>query len=188
MTRRKRRLKGKDADGENLSDVAAWLYTDLLLGLAVVFIGGGAVATTISRQEVKGDSSSITEVTQAPTYQLSCESRKVIIPQTIRPVKLSEIVDSELQTFAAEKQWSEIKPALVNVFGRDPEQRKAQDDARLFTESIISEVPVLRNAEIASYASTGTTDLDSVTLQIYVVYRGQEKDNGCNNTTETPSQ
>jgi hypothetical protein len=42
MRRTSRSTSKKGRVPENLQDLAAWLYTDLLLGLAVAFVGAGA--------------------------------------------------------------------------------------------------------------------------------------------------
>ena len=63
---------------ENLSDLAAWLYTDLLLGLAVAFVGAGTFLVY--------DKTTKTDPGDTPvvlTYQLSCDEVVITVPKSI---------------------------------------------------------------------------------------------------------
>ena len=178
MMKRRRSRKLKHADGENLSDVAAWLYTDLLLGLAVVFIGGGAFLVQRKGEEpAKG----ATEIVQPLTYQLSCEEVLITVSRNTSTDQIAFEVETKLREHAELKQWSDIKTGLINVWGRDVELSQATAIAREFTKSHISQIPTLANSEIANYGKVTNSGLNNIDLEIYLVYKGQIKDNGCQN-------
>lgn len=179
MRRSMRGRRSGGTDEEDLSDVAAWLYTDLLLGLAVVFIGGGAFVGKIwGDTPSKGD----TTVQQPLTYQLSCDEVEIQVPQNISGAALDTVVLKEVNRASKLRSWTDPKPGLVQVFGIDPNISNANRDARSFRESAINKSPSLREAEIVIGGDTSSNkNSRNVIVRIFVVYKGQVKDNGCKN-------
>lgn len=178
MRRSKRVSLRKRREPENLSDVAAWLYTDLLLGLAVIFIGGGAFRvfrTLNDTPSVKGSS-----VQMPSTHQLSCDEIRISIPRSISPGDLQNEVVNALDDAEMIHNWEDSKPGLVQIFGVNRNGDVAQKYADTFLRNVAAKTPYLKNSELIAYQDR-STDSDKVNLKIYAVYLGQVKDNGCKN-------
>lgn len=179
MRRSLRSRRSSSPDEEDLSDVAAWLYTDLLLGLAVVFIGGGAfIGKVWGDTPAKGET---TTVEQPLTYQLSCDPVEFEVPQKLSGPALETKVLKEINRASKLRDWSEPKPGLVQVFGIDPNQSAAKQQGESFRDRTVYKSPTLKDAEIQAYADTGRRNIKNVFVRIFVVYKGQVKDNGCKN-------
>lgn len=180
LSPRFRRSSRRNEEEENLSDAAAWLYTDLLLGLAVVFIGGGAFIQRFTGPSEKG--SDVVEVQQPLTYQLSCDEIEVTMSQESSPVEVDEIVTRAIVKNSKLLGWTEAKAGVVQVFGIDPAISAANADARRFVERSVNDAPSLKSAEIQAYGNTSSElGRENVLIRIFVVYKGQVKDNGCKN-------
>lgn len=156
---------------ENLSDLAAWLYTDLLLGLAVAFVGAGTFLVSTG---------TTTKPTVDPTYQLSCDEVIIEVPRTIGPKALDDIVITEMETAALINEWQEPKPGLLYIYGGAGGQDVGVGSAyaNSFNLRTVSNAPILGNVEkIAGGDKSLSTS--QIRLKMYVVYKGDETKNGC---------
>lgn len=162
---------------ENLSDVAAWLYTDLLLGLAVVFIGGGAFMLNYTKTAEKGST-----VQQPLTYQLSCAQVEFSVPESISGTSLDEVAANEIFSASKVSGWTEAKPGVVMIYGTNSDISAANREARRFVDTAVKNAPILKNAKIIPQGDTNSRlNRSEIVVRIFVVYKGQVKDNGCLN-------
>ena len=171
MRKTSRNSKKKGKIPENLSDLAAWLYTDLLLGLAVAFVGAGTflVSTGPSPQP-----------TVDPTYQLSCDEVIIPVPRSIGPQALNDIVIAEIENAALINAWQEPKPGLLYIYGGSGGQDVGVGSgfANSFNLRTVSNTPILGNVEKIA-GGDKSLPTSQIRLKMYVVYKGEEKDNGC---------
>lgn len=177
LTPRSRRGRHSEEE-ENLSDVAAWLYTDLLLGLVVVFIGGGAFLQRYTAPSEKGTESA--EVQQPLTHQLSCNEIEITLSQKSSTRAVADATTKAIFENSELRGWTDAKPGLVQIFGGDPDISQGGRDAEQFLRTAVSRVPSLKNAKILT-AGDKSLRSDQVKIRIFVVYKGQIKDNGCKN-------
>jgi len=159
--------------GENLSDQAAWLYTDLLLGLAVVFMGGGALLG-----QLKTDGGDSPTVMVDPTPQLSCNEIQLRVPESISIAELDLRVAKLVNDRGIFMGWTDTKPALVRLLGSGVDVSDGDRRAGEFERGRLKNSQTLGRVE---YIAGGTTKGSAGTmfLDIYVVYKGQAADNGC---------
>jgi hypothetical protein len=160
---------------ENLSDLAAWLYTDLLLGLAVAFVGAGSfLVYDRTVQASKGDTPAIL------TYQLSCDEVVLTVPRSTGPVSLNKQVIQAIDNAAKANDWKEPKPGLLYIYGGSGGQDVGVGSAiaERFNSATVESTPKLGNVEkiIGGDKSIST---NQVRLKMYLVYKGDERDNGC---------
>ncbi|MEY3744626.1 MAG: hypothetical protein RL430_1541 [Actinomycetota bacterium] len=174
-TSNRRRPKSRK-EIENLSDVAAWLYTDLLLGLVVVFIGGGAFKL-ISNTEPAGT----TKGTQKLTHQLSCTPVEFFVPDSISSSSLDQITASQIYELQTRKAWTESKPGVVLIYGIARNTSEGGRDAKRFVDAVARKTKILKNAKMITGGEELGSRLDEIHIRIFVVYKGQVKDNGCLN-------
>lgn len=178
MRRSKRSIRRTRGEPENLSDVAAWLYTDLLLGLAVIFIGGGAFFVRIlGPTESKGAT-----IQKNPSYYLSCEEIEFQVPQGISGEALDIKASKTILRTAKLTGWEDPKAGLVQIFGIDPNLTTANKDATSFRNRSVSRADSLKNAELLVGGITDRRlNRNNVLVRIFVVFKGLESDNGCKN-------
>ena len=159
---------------ENLSDLAAWLYTDLLLGLAVAFVGAGAFMVANPSFKDKSIGGKVD-----PTYQLSCDALEIQVTKTTSSSELQTTLMSAIDRRGKLKGWTEVKPGVINLFGGGSTNSIGTGNARDYKRKVTDKTQILNNAEILPYADNDLND-NQLKLRIYLVYRGDERDNGCN--------
>ena len=173
------RSRTKDKKGpEDLSDTAAWLYTDLLLGLMVAFLGAGTFLIFPANETTSEDGSTVTTtIPPDPTYQLSCEELELIVNDFESPAGVEAKVNLLIAGQAPLRRWQEPLPAIILVFGSpsDPLDR----NARNFINSVMLQSESLRDVELRSYGSKDLSE-NEIKLVVYVIYKGDKRDNGCN--------
>lgn len=171
--RKLNKRKATRKEPENLSDASAWLYTDLLLGLAVAFLGAG---TFLVRSQ--------TDTTSSPsavlTYQLSCNEVILDVPRSISPSNLDLLAVNTINDASIVEEWNEPKVGILQIFGgaRGGTVSEGREAAGVFRDTIISNTPALDNAEKQTFAENSLSR-DRIRLKIYVVYKGDEAKNGC---------
>ena len=175
MRRTSRSSQKKKRIPENLSDLAAWLYTDLLLGLAVAFVGAGTfLVYDRTTKSDKGDTPVIL------TYQLSCDEVIMTVPRTIGPNLLNGQVISAIDEAATAHNWKEPKPGLLYIYGGSGGQDVGVGSsvADAFNSQVVANTPKLGNVEkiVGGDKSLSTSQ---IRLKMYVVYKGDETKNGC---------
>jgi hypothetical protein len=170
MRRTSRSTSKKGRVPENLQDLAAWLYTDLLLGLAVAFVGAGAFM--VANPNYKGKTSVVL------TYQLSCDALEIAASQSISEGELQQRLRGAITARADSKGWTEVKPGVINLFGGGSNPSIGTANAKKFRDRVVSGTPVLANTEILPYADSSLSP-SQVKLRVYLVYKGAEIDNGC---------
>lgn len=173
MRKTSRTSKKKGKIPENLSDLAAWLYTDLLLGLAVAFVGAGAfmVANPSYKDPSKGNVVIL-------TYQLSCDALEIPVTQSTGSAELQSTLMSAIDNRGKQKGWTEVKPGVINLFGGGSSNSIGTNNARKYKARVTDKTPILDNAEILTYADNNLST-SQLKMRIYLVYKGDEKDNGC---------
>lgn len=172
MRRTSRISKSSRKSPENLSDLAAWLYTDLLLGLAVAFVGAGAfmVANPSFKDpnRVKGNLS----------YQLSCDALEIPVTKSTSSAELQSTLISAIDRRGKLKGWTMVKPGVINLFGGGSTNSIGTNNAKTFKTNVADKTKILQNAEILPYADNNLS-VSQLKLRIYLVYKGDERDNGC---------
>jgi hypothetical protein len=175
MRRTSRSPKKNGRIPENLSDHAAWLYTDLLLGLAVAFVGAGTfLVYDKTTKSDKGDTPVIL------TYQLSCDEVILTVPRTIEPSSLNSEVITAIDEAATAHNWKEPKAGLLYIYGGSGGQDVGVGSTigHRFNSQVVSSTPKLGNVEkiVGGDKSLSTED---IRLEMYIVYKGDETKNGC---------
>ncbi len=157
---------------QDISGEAAWLYTDLLLGLAVAFVGAGAfmVANPAYKNPTKGQ--------VILTYQLSCDALEISASQSTSPAQLQTALLSAISNRGKEKGWTEVKPGVINLFGGGSNNSIGTNNAKKFKSRVTDNTEILKNSEILPYADN-QLKTSQVKMRIYLVYKGDERDNGC---------
>lgn len=157
---------------QDISGEAAWLYTDLLLGLAVAFVGAGAfmVANPAYQSPTKGS--------VVLTYQLSCDALEITSSQSTSSAQLQSVLMSAISKRGKQKGWTEVKPGVINLFGGGPTNPIGASNARKFKSRVTDRTAILKNSEILPYADN-QLPRSQVRMRIYLVYKGDERDNGC---------
>ena len=175
MRRTSRSTLKKGRVPENLQDLAAWLYTDLLLGLAVAFVGAGTFL--VYDKTTKGDPGD-TRVTL--TYQLSCDEVSLVVPATIGTDALNKRVLIEINDAAISRSWKEPKPGLLYIYGGSggADVGVGSRLAKQFDSSVASNAQSLGNVE-KQFGGDKSLPANQVKLDLYVVYKGDETKNGC---------
>lgn len=175
MRRITRNQPKKRRGPENLQDMAAWLYTDLLLGLAVAFVGAGTFL--VYDKTVKSDKGDTPVIL---TYQLSCDQVSLVVPSTITPDRLNGLVVTSIGDAAIARSWKEPKPGLLYIYGGSggSDIGVGSRIAESFKTSKISGAPALGNVEIIT-GGEKSLQTDQIKLTMYVVYKGDETKNGC---------
>jgi len=175
MRRTSRSSKSTRKVPENLSDLAAWLYTDLLLGLAVAFVGAGTFLvwdkTTVAS---KGD----TPVNL--TYQLSCDEVTITVPQSISSSSLNGQVITAIEDAAIVRNWKDPKAGLLLINGGSGggDVSVGSKVAERFSREKIDNAAKLQNVKRVTGGDKSLTT-SQIRLKIFVVYKGDEKKNGC---------
>lgn len=175
MRRTSRSNSRKGKAPENLQDLAAWLYTDLLLGLAVAFVGAGTfLVYDKTTQSDKGDTPVIL------TYQLSCDEVSLVVPATIGTDALNKRVLIEINDAAISRSWKEPKPGLLYIYGGagGADVGVGSRLAKQFDSSTASNAQALTNVE-TQFGGDKSLPTNQVKLDLYVVYKGDETKNGC---------
>jgi hypothetical protein len=170
-----RRIRTRKSQGDGVPDIsgeAAWLYTDLLLGLAVAFVGAGAfmVANPAYKNPTKGS--------VVLTYQLSCDAIEITTKQSTSPAELQNSLMSAISNRGKSMGWTDVKPGVINLFGGGSDNRIGTNNAKRFKSRVTENTPILQNSEILTYADNGLST-SQVKMRIYLVYKGDEQDNGC---------
>jgi hypothetical protein len=170
--RRQLRPRKKRNGVEDISGDAAWLYTDLLLGLAVAFVGAGAfmVANPSFVEPTKGQ--------VILTYQLSCDALEIAADQATSSGELQSKLLTAIKKRGDRNGWTEVKPGVINLFGGGSNNSIGTANAKRFNDRVASRTPALDNTEILPYADNNLSP-SQVKLRIYLVYKGDENDNGC---------
>jgi hypothetical protein len=170
--RRQIRSRKKIKGVEDISGEAAWLYTDLLLGLAVAFVGAGAFMATNPNyvEPAKGE--------VILTYQLSCDALELTADQSTSDGELQTKLITAIKVRGDRKGWTEVKPGVINLFGGGSNNSIGTANAKRFNDRVASKTPALDNTEILPYADNNLSP-SQVKLRIYLVYKGDENDNGC---------
>lgn len=176
MRKTSRISKKKSKIPENLSDLAAWLYTDLLLGLAVAFVGAG---TFLVYDKTTQTDKGVTPVN--PTYQLSCDEVSLIVPTSIGSSALNTRVITAINDAATARSWKEPKPGLLYIYGGSggSDVGVGSRIAEGFKKSKVSGAQSLGNVEKIT-GGDKSLQTNQVKLTMYVVYKGDESKNGCN--------
>lgn len=171
--RRNTRKSRSTGNIEDVSGEAAWLYTDLLLGLAVAFVGAGAfmVANPAYQNPTKGN--------VVLTYQLSCDALEITAAQSTSPARLQSVLLSAIANRGKQKGWTEVKPGVINLFGGGSNNSIGTANAKRFKSRVADQTAILQNSEILPYADNQLRT-SQVKMRIYLVYKGDERDNGCN--------
>jgi hypothetical protein len=172
MRRSSRTSKKKGKIPENLSDLAAWLYTDLLLGLAVAFVGAGAFAIA------NPDYLSPTTGKVIKTFQLSCDALEIPATQSTSIGELESVLLGEIKKRGNRKGWTQVKPGVINLFGGGSTNSIGTANAKKFMRNVTDGSALLKNSEILPYADNNLST-SQLKMRIYLVYKGDEKDNGC---------
>jgi hypothetical protein len=175
MRRTSRSTSKKGKVPENLQDLAAWLYTDLLLGLAVAFVGAGTFL--VYDKTSKGDPG---DTPVNPTYQLSCDEVSLVVPATIGTDALNKRVLIEINDAAISRSWKEPKPGLLYIYGGSggADVGVGSRLATQFYSSVASNTQSLGNVE-KKFGGNKSLPTNQVKLDLYVVYKGDETKNGC---------
>jgi hypothetical protein len=175
MRRTSRSNSKKARVPENLQDLAAWLYTDLLLGLAVAFVGAG---TFLVWDKTKNSGPGDTPVVL--TYQLSCDEVSLIVPATIGTGALNNRVVTAINDAAISRSWKEPKPGLLYIYGGTggADVGVGSRLARQFDSVTASNAQSIGNVE-KQFGGDKSLSTNQVKLDLYVVYKGDEKKNGC---------
>ena len=160
---------------ENLSDLAAWLYTDLLLGLAVAFVGAGTFLVY--------DKTTKTDPGDTPvvlTYQLSCDEVVITVPKSITANSLNGQIITAIDNAATAQKWKEPKPGLLFIYGGSggKDIGVGSDQADRFKTQIVSRTKILGNVEKLT-GGDKSMPISQIRLKMYVVYKGDENKNGC---------
>jgi hypothetical protein len=160
---------------ENLSDLAAWLYTDLLLGLAVAFVGAGTfLVYDKTTKSDPGDTPAIL------TYQLSCDEVSLVVPTSISSSSLNSRVVTAINDAATARSWKEPKPGLMYIYGGSGGSDVGVGSrlAQRFNTSKVSRAQSLSNVE-KIVGGDKSLKTNQIKLTMYVVYKGDETKNGC---------
>lgn len=175
MRRSARTISRKRKVPENLQDLAAWLYTDLLLGLAVAFVGAGTFL--VYDQSIKSNPGDTPAVL---TYQLSCDEVSLLVPATIGKGALDSQVVTAINDAATARNWKEPKPGLLYIYGGSGGSDVGIGSrlAKQFNSSIVSNAESLANVE-KQFGGDKSLQTNQVKLDLYIVYKGDERDNGC---------
>lgn len=160
-------------DPENLSDASAWLYTDLLLGLAVAFLGAGTFL-------VRSQADTTLNPVAVLSYQLSCDEVSLQVPRDISSINLDLLAVNAINDASIIRNWSEPKVGILQISGGTGGDSVSvgTQNATLFRDSTISETPSLNNAETLIQGDTSLSQ-NQIRLRVYVVYKGDESKNGC---------
>ena len=171
MRRTKKSRSGRNGP-ENLSDMSAWLYTDLLLGLAVAFLGAGTFLVK-SQSDASGAPAVL-------TYQLSCNEVVFEVPSNITPQSLDNLAINSIDNASIIEGWNEPKVGILQIFGgaRGGTVSEGRQTADLFRDATVSNTPILNNAEKLTFADNSLSR-GRIKLRIYIVYKGEESKNGC---------
>ena len=177
MRRSSRTSQKKGKIPENLSDLAAWLYTDLLLGLAVAFVGAG---TFLAYNTNFKDSDTGTQIN--PTYQLSCDEVVLNLAKSISPDDLDRKVLSAMNRASIEHSWTEPKAGLILIYGGNGggSNTVGTKIAKSFNSGTIQKSKELLNVK-KIFGGEGSLPTSIVRLKIFFVYKGLVADNGCQN-------
>ena len=175
MRRTSRLSKSTKKIPENLSDLAAWLYTDLLLGLAVAFVGAGTFLVydkTIASS--KGDTPVIL------TYQLSCNEVIITVPRSISSASLNGQVITAIDDAAIARNWKEPKAGLLLINGGSGggDISVGSAIAERFNREKVDNASKLQNVKRVT-GGDKSLSTSQIRLKIFVVYKGDEKKNGC---------
>jgi hypothetical protein len=175
MRRTSRSTSKKRKVPENLQDLAAWLYTDLLLGLAVAFVGAG---TFLVYDRTTKSSPGDTPVVL--TYQLSCDEVSLVVPATIETGALNNRVVTAINDAAVARSWKEPKPGLLYIYGGagGADVGVGSRLAKRFDSSTAANAKSLANVE-KQFGGDKSLPTNQVKLNLYVVYKGDETKNGC---------
>lgn len=171
--RKLNKRKATRKEPENLSDASAWLYTDLLLGLAVAFLGAGTFL-------VRSQTDTVSSPSVVLTYQLSCNEVILDVPRSISPNNLDLLAVNTINDASIIEEWNEPKVGILQISGGTGGGPVSEGtrNATAFRDNIISETPSLNNAEKLIQADTSLSQ-NQIKLRIYVVYKGDEAKNGC---------
>lgn len=172
MRRISRNSPKKRKGPEDLSDLAAWLYTDLLLGLAVAFVGAGAFAIANPNYLSPATGKVI------KTFQLSCDALEIPANQATSVGQLETNLQIEIKRIGTRKGWTQVKPGVINLFGGGSTNSIGTENARRFMRTVTDKSALLKNSEILPYADNNLST-SQIKMRIYLVYKGEEKDNGC---------
>ena len=176
MRRTSRSSKSTRKIPENLSDLAAWLYTDLLLGLAVAFVGAGTfLVYDKTTQGSKGDTPVIL------TYQLSCDEVTLTVPRSISSSSLNGEVITAIEESANVRSWKEPKPGLLLIYGGTGGGNNISVGTALaenFNREKVANTPKLQKVKRLIYGDK-SLPTSQIRLKIFIVYKGDETKNGC---------
>jgi hypothetical protein len=175
MRRTSRSSSRKGKVPENLQDLAEWLYTDLLLGLAVAFVGAGTFL--VYDKTTKGDPGDTPAVL---TYQLSCDEVSFVVPATIGTSALNNRVVTAINDAAVSRSWKEPKPGLLYLYGGSGggDVGVGSRLAKQFDSSTVANAQSLANVE-KQFGGDKSLQTNQIKLNLYVVYKGDETKNGC---------
>lgn len=205
---RRRRVANPSVMDES-SGLAGWLYTDLLLGLAVVFLGTigftamtkedeTATVTTTTTTSTTSTTTTTTIAPDAPPFQLSCEQFYVdneYLRDSVSDSALNEGVTRLINEEIAKRGWTRTtaRVGFVLLFGghRDtPEDDGDQGAARAarFQERLRAQVPLLADVEMNSSGSTRKLyekkeyrvgGPGEYMMLVFFAYQGDPAESGC---------
>lgn len=112
------------------------------------------------------------------TYQLSCDALEISASQSTSPAQLQTALLSAISNRGKEKGWTEVKPGVINLFGGGSNNSIGTNNAKKFKSRVTDNTEILKNSEILPYADN-QLKTSQVKMRIYLVYKGDERDNGC---------
>ena len=174
MRRTSRSSKSTRKIPENLSDLAAWLYTDLLLGLAVAFVGAGTfLVYDKTTRPGKGTPVIL-------TYQLSCDEVTLTVPRSISSSSLNGQVISAIDNAAIARNWQEPKAGLLLINGGSGggDVSVGSAIAERFSREKVDKASKLQKVKRVT-GGDKSLSTSQIRLKIFVVYKGDETENGC---------
>lgn len=205
---RRRRVANPSVMDES-SGLAGWLYTDLLLGLAVVFLGTvgftamtkedeTATVTTSTTTSTTTTTTTTTIAPDAPPFQLSCEQFYVdneYLRDSVSDADLTAKVTEKIEAEIANRGWTKTtaRVGFVLLFGGHRGSATDGADqgagrAKKFQDRIQALVPLLANVEMNASGSTNKTYEDipyrvggpgEYMMLVFFAYQGDPAESGC---------
>ena len=170
--------KGHQEDG------AGWIYADLFLALMVVGLGSAVITAS-------SPSSSATQTTAPPIFQLSCVEFPVRVPAN--PASNGARIDAAINQELAKRGWSpaQAKPGLVIVMGGFNSNESPGDGdgrAKAVLPALRKSSPLLTSVEMRTAgARSARVDGENVviggagsyTMVVYLLFSGPQLSEDC---------
>jgi hypothetical protein len=150
----------------------------------VAFLGAGTFLIFPANETTSEDGSAVTTtVPPDPTYQLSCEELELTVNDFESPAGVEAKVNLLIAGQAPLRRWQEPLPGIILVYGGGPDTSAGSKSARGFINSVMLNTTTLKDTEMKFYGDQGTR-LDEIRLVVYVVYKGDKRDNGCGSAVD----